>query len=401
MALQFQPPPDWLVNDYVNRKNPALETLDSANQLLRTYVENKALQQDQALKQQQQKMLMDESARKGREEFYKRGDVASLPAIEQQQLLNPAQGPANSLPTNRDVTSTPFGPVQMQGTANAESGIPVQNQQEMQFVEPQKSPLIQKYAEFLKVYPQGTEGMTTDTVMKPLPGGGYIQEQVQRPKSGRTIIDKGTKLQGEMDQKKTFQKRQTVYDASGKAIGYQVFDTRSGDESTKFYRQDQMPEGAAFGPNVPPQVPSAAVEKSAGQTGFLQLIDNIEKSYDPKFVGAIDSPIRKASQKYDVPTLGLGASEKGANFERSIADLRSAVINERTGAAVGEKQEWDRLLELIPDDSKSDIDFKTKLQSFKTRYAQIIANREAGYKSAGYRNPASGGGAASDPLGIR
>lgn len=52
MALQFQPPPDWLVQNYIQSKqvNPAVETLSGVNQVMQQYAQQKALQQQQAAK---------------------------------------------------------------------------------------------------------------------------------------------------------------------------------------------------------------------------------------------------------------------------------------------------------------------------------------------------------------
>lgn len=45
MPLQFQPPPDWLMQEYVNRKNPAQEGLDSALNVANLYGQRKLQQQ--------------------------------------------------------------------------------------------------------------------------------------------------------------------------------------------------------------------------------------------------------------------------------------------------------------------------------------------------------------------
>jgi hypothetical protein len=153
-------------------------------------------------------------------------------------------------------------------------------------------------------------------------------------------------------------------------------------------------------PIVAPAVPAGPIEKNAAQQGFLDLLNNIETNYKPEYVGPVQARARDVAQKYDLPKIGLGASEGAANFVRDIADLRSAIVNERTGAAVGERQEWDRLLQLIPDDYKSDKDFLPKIKSIRERYQKILANRQAGFKAAGYRAPSSSANKSASNSGL-
>lgn len=48
MTLQFQPPPDWLAQEYVNRKNPVVQALESAQSIIQTYANSRLKQQQQA-----------------------------------------------------------------------------------------------------------------------------------------------------------------------------------------------------------------------------------------------------------------------------------------------------------------------------------------------------------------
>lgn len=48
MALQFTPPPDWLVKGYVDRQNLGQQTSETVNQAYQAYIQQKALQQKQA-----------------------------------------------------------------------------------------------------------------------------------------------------------------------------------------------------------------------------------------------------------------------------------------------------------------------------------------------------------------
>lgn len=352
MALQFRPPTDILAlyeqqrQNSLNNLNQTLQNVgDDAQkrQVLRQRDMEMALRQreaDRTAQYQERQMGLSEQkqAMDAKESFYKWGDVSGLPPEVQSGLFNPTQGP----PTEQG---------DLPGGGNH---------------------IVDAFEQFRRVLPQGTEGAKA---MK---------------QSARAL-----------DQKRTFQEKQDVFDDTGTPIGYMTFDTRSGEKIFNPYSQSGLPEGSGFGPKVKPEVPAGSVEKSAAQTGFLDLIKDIRANYDKSLVGPVDSRVRDLKQIVDMPSVGLGASKEAADFVRPIADLRSAIVNERTGAAVGERQEWDRLLALIPDDKKSDPDFLAKLDSIETRYKQIISNRASAFGSAGYRArgtpPPSGGGSKETP----
>lgn len=57
MALQFQPPPDWLVQEYMNRKHPIAQAAEGAQNVLGTYMTLQNQQDTQAIRQRQMKLL--------------------------------------------------------------------------------------------------------------------------------------------------------------------------------------------------------------------------------------------------------------------------------------------------------------------------------------------------------
>lgn len=391
MGLQFQPPPDWLIQQYMANRNPVVEGLNAAVPIAQLYMQQKQHKDMLALKQaedaRQEKELnikTDQHNRKynpaaltGAGGAYNKYAPQEFGTAETPTLTGDAQirslltqsGSAPTLEPSMGMPQTPTtgprSPVLDYWTSSNNQGVGMG--QNTSLAPAPQNPQEQSNLDFANKFPQGLEGSDADSRIA---------------RSFRAL-----------DDKRTYQEKQEIYDDSGNPIGYWVLDTRTGKKEPRLYDDTEggnpYSNGAQAGPKVKPQIPAASVEKTAGQKGFLDLISNIEKNYKPEFVGPVQSRLRKAGQKYDIPKVGLGASEQGANFERDLADLRSAVINERTGAAVGERQEWDRLLELIPDDAKSDKDFLPKLQSFKKRYAQIISNRESGFKKARYRNQGS------------
>lgn len=356
--LRFREAPDWLLQSYIENKNrnPVVDGLNAAATIAQQYNQAKKQQQSDQLASRKLDATDQELAMKQREQFYNYGDISSLPKDQANQIGQPLEGP----PTAEGVG-------------------------------PQKSPVIQHFESFLAQNPQGIKGqtMTEDNLfMKDPETGALIPTGTsQRRIKGKNIVSGGP---GSLDQKRTFQEKQDVFDGSGTPIGYMTFDTRSGQKVFNPYDKSGLPSGSTFGPKVKPEIPSAAVEKNAAQVGFLDLIKDIRDNYDKDFVGPIDSKWTNLKQTVDMPSIGMGATKKAADFTRPIADLQSAIVNERTGAAVGERKEWDRLAAILADVSRSDTDFLAKLDNVEKRYNQIIENRNTAFGKTGYRNQSSG-----------
>jgi len=92
MALQFNPP-EWLIRDYMNRKQPAEIMNEGVGNAINTYATLKKQQGEQAIRDRQMKLLEQKQAMDGRENFYKYGDVSTLPPEAQSAMNNPMQGP--------------------------------------------------------------------------------------------------------------------------------------------------------------------------------------------------------------------------------------------------------------------------------------------------------------------
>ena len=93
MALQFQGAPDWLIQEYMNQKTPYQEASAGIQTAVKTYLDlnenkrrNRELANESARRDQ-------ETAMKGREQFYNYNDTQSLPLEIQSQLGRPAEGP--------------------------------------------------------------------------------------------------------------------------------------------------------------------------------------------------------------------------------------------------------------------------------------------------------------------
>lgn len=167
MSLQFQPPED-LVNAYLKRPSPGQEASAGIGNAFQMYVQQKALQDQQATQQQQLALLKSKEAREGREQFYNYGDVSSLPQTDQADIANPVQGPV-----------TPGGQP------------------------PQPPSLVERRKKFLEDFPQGLKGVqTTEDVLyvkDPKTGALAPAGTSQRPIKGKTIISGPNASQNAMD----------------------------------------------------------------------------------------------------------------------------------------------------------------------------------------------------------
>lgn len=123
MSLQFERPPDWLIQQHMNQPNPVVEGLQGANQIMQSYAQQKAQDQQKAMQERQYAMLVQKEEREGRNDFYNYGDVGGLPKEVQSQIDQPAQGPVTEA-----------------GAA------------------PQLPPIIERYNQFLKQNPAGLKG---------------------------------------------------------------------------------------------------------------------------------------------------------------------------------------------------------------------------------------------------
>lgn len=145
-------------------------------------------------------------------------------------------------------------------------------------------------------------------------------------------------------------------------------------------------------PRVPPTVPQGVLEKSENERELIRLMGEVKTNYSPSFTGPLEGRLTSLKQK-----VGVGDTAKAARFQRSLADLRDLVARERSGAAIGERNEWDRLMMLIPDDKKSDKSFAATLPAFESKLNSILRNRQQAYQEAGYRTGGIDFGRKSDP----
>lgn len=110
--LQFQPPPDWLIQQYINRPNPAVEALQGAQSVMKQYADAKDAKQKEALAQQAKDIEMAKGLAGNGQDFmdaYKQVIAARTP---------PAKVPF----------STPRAPSALGGSANPDTVNPQANE---------------------------------------------------------------------------------------------------------------------------------------------------------------------------------------------------------------------------------------------------------------------------------
>lgn len=314
MALQFSPPPDWLVQEYLAKKNQN-PIADGITQATNTYLaidesnrKNKLAEQTLALAKQKQEL-------EGRQNFYKYGDPSMLQPGEQQALS----------------VAGPQGPVTAAGAP------------------PQEEPTIAYFRQRQKLFPQGTE------VPKDAAPSKFQQVPI--------LIDgKPSRFNPISGQYEVAQ----VVDPSATGSGGQPI------------------QDPTFTPRIEPPVPAA---QSAELGDFQNLVNElgvVRANYKPEFVGMIDSRAQGFKQ-----ATGFGADPQAATFKASLGAIRNKLLNLLSGAAIS-PAEYDRLLQQLPNEQVSEVDFLAKLDSFERNLNGVVASRKQSFQDAGYRTPSSG-----------
>lgn len=139
MSLQFQPPPEDLINAYLSRKSPTQDISDAANQIFQTYAQQQALKQKDNFQKQQ---LVSQDASRKANEFKAVADYADpsqIPDLARQYGLS---FPNSVPPTPSSGTVAGMTPVEMQNQQSIPSEHPDVNP-----VNNTVSPLIQAHAQ--------------------------------------------------------------------------------------------------------------------------------------------------------------------------------------------------------------------------------------------------------------
>lgn len=223
---------------------------------------------------------------------------------------------------------------------------------------PQDSPIISYYRQFQQKYPQGLKG----------------QEKEAAPSKFQQVP---ILIDG---------KPSRFNPTSGQYEVAQVVDPTNPSGS-----QPSIPTNPVFTPRVAPQVPAA---QSAELGDFQNLLDQlkvVKSNYKPDYVGMVDSRTQGIKQ-----ATGIGADPQAATFKASLGAIRNKLLNLLSGAAIS-PAEYDRLLQQLPNEQSSEVDFNAKLNAFEQNIQGVIGSRQKSFHAAGYRSPTAAAPVSSPP----
>lgn len=102
----------------------------------------------------------------------------------------------------------------------------------------------------------------------------------------------------------------------------------------------------------------------------MELMNKAMRLYKPQYVGPLEGRAAAVRERY---TGEMAPGE--VDFRRSINDVSDLLIRERSGAAVGERKEYDRLLGMTPDVTLPDKVFQARAKSFMEAVQTFRANK--------------------------
>jgi hypothetical protein len=327
MPIQFNPP-EWLIQEYMRRKSPTQEFLDTAGSIAETYAKTKNAQADRASKQQQAQRETDqlnlarqkearESQHQGMERFSETADPSGLSP-------------------------------QLQAGMGAVQG-PLQPEQDRSNLMPSYDPnnpgdtVLEWARNFRTKYPQGIKGREKEHQAADV----YQQTPV-------LINNKPAR----------FNKPAGAYEIAP------VIDPAA---------SQQTVTDPVFTPRVAPPVPAAQTAELGDFENILQELQSVKSTKKPEYIGMVDSRLQAGRQ-----ATGIGATPEAATFKASLGAIRNKLLNLLSGAAIS-PAEYERLLQQLPNEQVSEVDFDAKLNAFEQNIRGVIGNRQKSFTAAGYR----------------
>lgn len=390
--LQFQPPPDWLIQEYMNRKSPIQQAGQGAQQALQGYV---------TLKAQQDAAASLDAERKAKE-F---GAVA--PYVPEAQIPALGKNYGINIPVQQPTVRQQPSPSSVQPNFSSQSG------QDLA-VTPQGSPII---AHFNSQMGQGQPGFTPGSPGGMPPLGPRPTSQKGLEKYQKNLLM--TKTEGEMAPKMPTTKEDLLksgkpFDPMSQMI---VEPPSNGSDSNKTFigndakgnplfadRHGTITAGAVpTGGPVLPKTSTMPTSATRGSAEFAKTIiphinemRNLINQADAKgFIGPT------AGRVYGEFLAGKVGSTGNHEADRILGKLRTSDSLLKSGAlrvhfgSRGGQMMYDKFSSLLNTGKQSKDILNGSLdglQSFMQGYAD--AGTPGGVQ-------ASHGGALSDPLGIR
>ncbi len=119
MALKFEPPPDWLVQQYVNRPDPVTQGLQGANEIMQMYAKQKQQEEQKAF---QEKQFASQEASRKATQF---GAIA--PYVPEAQIPNVATQYGIHIPSAQP-SGSPAMPMGSPAEEVAQQSLPSEHQ---------------------------------------------------------------------------------------------------------------------------------------------------------------------------------------------------------------------------------------------------------------------------------
>lgn len=140
-------------------------------------------------------------------------------------------------------------------------------------------------------------------------------------------------------------------------------------------------------------LPAEQVEKGAGFDAMADLLQRIRADVtDPK-TGQLSQEGRDAIGLMDAPAGKASAYTPAADpaktaFYQKVQDLKNQIIYLRSGKQINE-EEYKRLRASLPSEYRDDSVFLSDLDNFEKTFKDVMAKRQAAFKTAGYNVPGS------------
>jgi hypothetical protein len=135
----------------------------------------------------------------------------------------------------------------------------------------------------------------------------------------------------------------------------------------------------AQGPPKTQPLPAGQTESLAEGRNFLGMMDEVERTFDPKLVGPIAGRVGNLKSM-----TGIGANEAEAQMRAVLGSLENQLLRARSGQAVT-PQEYDRIRRELPQVVDPPIVFQTKLKVARALMEEAIRTKEAEFSTRGFR----------------
>lgn len=133
-------------------------------------------------------------------------------------------------------------------------------------------------------------------------------------------------------------------------------------------------------PMVAPQLQGSEIDIANATRDILAKTADVEKTFKPEYTGPIQGRSGRVGQALDI-----GATPEKAVFYQDLAFIKDRIIKLITGAALS-KEEAERIMRELPDETKADVDFSAKLKNFRSAVKQSFIDRSKRLASQGIRN---------------